>query len=138
MADHSGAEVLQRSGMFAGGLRIGRPACKEICTSLPLVIVAGIDLTLVLEPLSEHILVLEVVVGRFEDARGAHEAVPLPVETTLNHPSQDPGPFSLELLLKMAIRLVRLACEWHDMEAASYGLIYVAQHRLVIADECQL
>ena len=94
---------------------------------VPLVLVAGLGIAGISEPLRHQVLVLEVALGGPDDAGGPHQAVRLPVETALDHPSQDARPFGLELLFKQWVRLGRYPVERHKVEPAPRGVVDILQ-----------
>src|SRR5215212_2605077 len=69
------------AGKLACLLRIGAPCPKQGCVALRLVGVAWINLALLFEPLPEHVLRVEVVLGCFRHALWPDEFVGMPVKT---------------------------------------------------------
>src|SRR5262245_29231349 len=101
---------------------------------------AWICLETVSNPLPQRVLLGEIVLGRLTDAVWNHEPALFPFHIPLDHPAQNRGPLSLELLSQVGISISHRNRhrERHQDEAPAYGLVDVAQARLRVARDQQL
>src|SRR5215213_8948880 len=80
-------------GLLARCLCESSPRLIQLPGSLRFVGVAGLAIARLGEPLPEQVLLGEVALGFLHYTRRAFEPLSLPVETAVDHPAQDAGPF---------------------------------------------
>lgn len=138
VAKHGRLEGPDRSGKFAGRLGIGSPTIKKPLRGFPFVMVAGIAIAFVGQPLGEQVLIGEIAGRRVDDAVGPYKAVRLPVKVAVDHPAQDRRPFAFELRFKLLVRRSGLACERNDVEASTRRIVDVPKLWLMVAGDHEL
>src|SRR5207247_9629861 len=117
---------------LSGRFTVFRPALAQLDRGLPLVRIISFDVTALVEPLPEQVLVVEVFFCGLNDNLGPSQAVLLPVEATFDHPPQNAGPFSAQFFFQLPVRLPR---KWNDVEPSTGRIVNILQDRLVIAND---
>src|SRR5262245_38566295 len=90
-----------------------------------------------MKPVIEHVLIAEVLLSCGNDAGRLYQAIPLPIQASLDHPLQDAGSLSQQLLLQLSVRLSRLVFEGHNEKAPARSFVHVTQNGLVVPDNDQ-
>src|SRR5258705_7222362 len=95
--------------------------------------IAPLYVTALFEPMAEQILLFKILIRSCDNTLRPDESIGQPVETALNHPSKNAGPFDPKLGLQLLIGFFRLWRERNDIETAAESLIYILQGRLIVA-----